>query len=154
MAMLESFTDSTAVDSAVNGGDGVTAADDGGGTVAGGCSDSFGHFESAPGERGHFEYSHRTVPDDSLCRGNFQAIGVDGLGADIEPHPAVGGGGNRQRLRGGAGLEFGADDMIDRQEECEFPLLRCCTQAASEVHPVFVFVRPPDRQPFGLYKRL
>src|SRR5207244_3597893 len=98
---------------------------------AGGCSDSFGHFESALGESRHFEYPHGTVPDDSLCRGNFQAIGVDGLGADIEPHPAVGGGGNRHGLCGSAWLKFGADDMIDWQEKREFLLLRFFTQTAS-----------------------
>src|SRR6267378_323618 len=70
-------------------------------------------FERPLRESGHFEYSHGTVPDDGLRRGNFLAIGVDSLGTDIEPHPAVGGCGDGNSLRGGIGLEFGADDVIN-----------------------------------------
>src|SRR6266852_3259979 len=66
-------------------GDGVTATDDGSGAAAGGGGDGFGHFERALRESGHFEYAHGTVPDDGLGGSNFLAIGVDGLGTDIEP---------------------------------------------------------------------
>src|SRR5437773_945901 len=117
MAMLEPFAASTAVRIAVNGGgEGVTATDDRSGAAAGGSGEGFGHFESALGESGHFKYSHGTVPDDGLGRGNFLAIGVDGLGTDVEPHPAVGGCGHGNCLSGGIGLEFGADDVIDGKQ--------------------------------------
>src|SRR5258708_2539635 len=100
----------------MDGGDGVTAANDGGGAVAGGGGDSFGHFESAFGKGGHFEYAHRAIPNDGFGGGNFLAIGVDGFGTDVEPHPSVGRSRNGKRLRGGVRFEFGADDVIDRKK--------------------------------------
>src|SRR5438034_728376 len=103
--------------------DGITAADDGGGAGAGGCGDGFGHFQSTFGESRHFEHTHGTIPDDGLGRSNFLAIGVDGLGTDVEPHPAIRGGRNRQRLCGRAWIEFGADDVIDGKKQSEFLLL-------------------------------
>src|SRR5258708_6478010 len=63
----------------VDGGDGIAASDDGGGTSAGGGRDGFCHFERALRKRGHFEYAHRAVPDDSFGGGNFLSIGVHGF---------------------------------------------------------------------------
>src|SRR6266403_2685040 len=68
----------------VDSGDGITAADDGGGAASGGRGNGFGYFESALRKSGHFEDAHGAVPDDSLGGGNFLAIGVDGFGADVQ----------------------------------------------------------------------
>src|SRR6267378_2496916 len=114
--------------------------------------EGFGHFERALGESGHFEYAHGAIPNDGFGRGNFLAIGVDGLGTDIEPHPAVGSGGNGERLRCGIRFEFGADDVIDRQEKGEFLCLRFFTQAASEFEFVVFDERFPDGLAFGFEK--
>src|SRR5207302_388927 len=162
MATREPFTASTAGDSAVSGGaagaspglaggaSGRGGEEDAGvGTLAGGSGDGFGHFQCALGESRHFEYAHGTVPDDRLCRGDFQAIGVDGLGTDIEPHPAVGGGRNGQRLCSSAWFEFGADDVIDRQEKGEFLLLRFAAKTFCQVELVVFDERLPDGLPFG-----
>src|SRR6202171_6181230 len=135
-------------------GDGVTTTDDRSGAAASDCGDGFGHFERALGESGHFEYAHRAIPNDGFGRGNFLAIGVDGLGTDIEPHPAVGGGGNRERLRCGIRFEFGADDVIDRQEKSEFLGLRFFTQAASEFELVIFDERLPDGLAVAVEKRI
>src|SRR5713101_3135464 len=133
-------------------GDGVTATDDGGGAAAGGGGDGLGHFERALGESRHFEYAHGTVPDDGLGGGNFLAIGVDGLGTDVQAHPTVGGSGNRNRLRRRVGFEFGTDDVIDRQEKSEFFFLRFFTQAPREVKLVVFNERLADGLAFGFEK--
>src|SRR5260370_32228329 len=88
----------------VDGGYGVAATYDGYGATGGGGGDGFGDFESAFGEGGHFEYAHGAVPDDGLGGGNFLAKGVDGFGADVESHPAVGSGGDGNDFRRGAGF--------------------------------------------------
>src|SRR2546429_2653327 len=77
----------------MDGGDGITAADNGSGATAGSRGDGFSYFESAFGESRHFEDTHWAVPDDGFGAGNFLSIGVDRFRADIETHPAFGRGG-------------------------------------------------------------
>src|ERR1700675_2442421 len=130
-------------------GDGVTAADDRRGAAAGCGGDGFGNFESPVGESRHFEYAHGAVPDDGLGRGNFLAIGVDGLGTDIEAHPSVGRGGNRNRLRRRVCFEFGADDLINRKKQSEFLFLRFFTEAPREAELVVFDERFANGLAFG-----
>src|SRR5712664_3027717 len=136
----------------MDGGDRVTTTDNGSGAAAGGGGDSFGHFERALGESGHFEYAHGTVPDDGLGGGNFLAIGVDGFGADIEAHPAVGCSGDGNGLRGGISFEFGADDVIDGKKQGEFFLLGFGAEPLGEIQLVFFDKRFTDGLPFGFKK--
>src|SRR6202158_1999605 len=67
----------------MDGGNGVATTNDRSGSAGSGGGNGFGHFERALGESGHFEYAHGAIPNDGFGRGNFLAIGVDGLGADI-----------------------------------------------------------------------
>src|SRR6267378_686290 len=128
----------------MNGCDGVAAADYGSSAGAGGGSDGFGDLDRAFRESGHLEYAHGTVPDDGFCGGNFLAIGFDGLGTDIQAHPAVGCGGDGNGLRRGVRFEFRADDVIDGKQEREFLLLRFATQAPREVQLVVFHERIAD----------
>src|SRR5882762_9634530 len=117
----------------MNGCDGIAAADDRSGAGACSGSDSPGNLERAFRECGQLEYAHGTVPDDGFCGGNFLAIGFDGLGTDIQAHPAVGCGGDGNGLRRGVRFEFRADDVIDGKQEREFLLLGFFTQTPREV---------------------
>ncbi len=97
----------------MNGGDGITTTNDGGSSGTGGGGDGFGYFEGALSKSRHFEYAHGAVPDDGFGGSNFLAISVDSFRADVQAHPAVWRGGNRNRFRGGVGLKFGTDNVID-----------------------------------------
>src|SRR6267378_1338454 len=128
----------------VNGCDGVAAADYGSSAGADGGSDGFGDLDRAFRESGHLECAHGTVPDDGFCGGNFLAIGFDGLGTDIQAHPAVGCGGYGDDLRGGVRLEFRADDVIDGKQERKFLLPCFVAQSASKFQPVIFDERFAD----------
>src|SRR6267142_4314059 len=128
----------------MNGCDGVAASNDGSSAGACGSSDAFGNLERTFRESGHLEYAHGAVPDDGFCGGNFLTIGFDGFGTDIQAHPAVGCGRDGNGLRRGISLEFRADDVIDRKQQCEFLLLRFGTQAPREVQLVVLDERLAD----------
>src|SRR6266403_1056501 len=128
----------------MNGCNGVAASDNGSSAGTCGGSDGFGNLERAFRESGHLEYAHGTVPDDGFCGGNFLAIGFDGLGTDIQAHPAVGCSGDGNCLRRGVRFEFRADDVIDGKQEREFLLLRFATQAPREVQLVVFHERIAD----------
>src|SRR5260370_19200494 len=73
----------------MDGGDGVTATDNGGSASAGGSGDSLSYFERAFRKRGHFEYAHDAIPDDRFCGGKFLPLGYDGLEPYFEAPLAV-----------------------------------------------------------------
>src|SRR6266481_3122062 len=113
----------------MNGCDGVAASDNGSSAGAGGGSDGFGNLERAFRECGHFEYSH---------------------GTDIEAHPAIGCGGDRNGLRRGVRFEFRADDVIHGKQQCEFLLLGFFTQTPREVQFVVFDQRLADGLAVGI----
>ncbi len=102
----------------VDGGDGVSTADDRGGVVVGG--DGFGDGVGAGGEGRELEDAHGTVPDNGFGVENFAGVGVDGFGADVEGHEVFG-------KRPGAGEEFGVgvvgepvgEDVVGGEEELD-----------------------------------
>src|SRR5882724_8826323 len=138
----------------MNGCDGVATTDNGSGAAGGGRRYGFGNFQSAIGESGPFENAHRPVPDNSFRPGNFLAIGFDGLGTDVQPHPAVRSSGNRNGLHRGVRFEFRTDDVIDGKEKREFLLLSFATQAPREVQLVLFDERLADRLAVGFEKRV
>src|SRR5947199_404874 len=154
MATLEPFAASTAVEIAVDGGDGIAAANDGSGATRGSRGDGFGYFESSFGERGHLEYAHGAVPDDGFGGGNFLAVGVDGFRADVETHPTVGRCGNGNRFRGGVRFEFSANDVIDGKKQGEFFLLSFGAEALGEIELVVFDERLADGLAFGFEERV
>src|SRR6266446_4536042 len=136
----------------MNGCDGIAAADNGRGAGAGGGSDGFGDLERAFRESGHLEYAHGTVPDDGFCGGNFLTIGFDGLGTDIEAHPAFGCSGDGDGLRRGVRFEFRADDVIDGKQERKFLLPCFVAQSASKFQLVIFDERFADGLAVGFEK--
>src|SRR3954449_4898424 len=68
-------------------GTGVAATDDG---RTGRVRDGFRHSARSCRERLHLERAHRTVPEDRPGSFNLFRIRLDGLRADVEPHPAIG----------------------------------------------------------------
>src|SRR5260370_32255131 len=133
----------------MDGGDGVTATDNGGSASAGGSGDSLSYFERAFCKRGHFEYAHGAIPDDGFGGGNFLAIGFDGLGPDVEAHPTVGGCGNGDGLRCGVRLEFGTNNVIDREQQSEFLLLSFGAEPLGEIQFVVFNERLTDGLAFS-----
>jgi len=136
----------------VNGGNGVSSANDGNCSTACSGGNGLGDLQSALGESRHFENAHGAVPDDGSCGGNFLAVGFDGLGADVQAHPAVGRGGDRNGLGGGVGLEFGAHDVIHGKEQREFLFLRFFAEATGEVQLVVFDERFADGLAVGFQK--
>src|SRR5258708_7066986 len=136
----------------VDSGYGVTTTDDGDSAAGRGCGNGFGYFKSASGESGHFKNAHGAVPNDGLCGGNFLAIGVDGLGADIEAHPAVRGSGDRNGLCGGVGFEFGADNVIHGKKEREFLLLSFGAKPFGKIQLVVLDERLTDALTLRFWK--
>ena len=74
--------------------DGVATADDGDAALAGEFSEGGGDGVGALGEGVHLEDTHGAVPDDGLAVGEGALELLDGLGADVQTHPALGDGVN------------------------------------------------------------
>ncbi len=99
-------------------GDGVSAADDGGGVVVAG--DGVGDGVGAVGEGGHLEDAHGAVPDDGAGVGDLVFEERDGFGADVEGHQ-VGREGSvaGEGLGLGVGGELVGEDVVDGQKEAD-----------------------------------
>src|SRR5258708_35923432 len=136
----------------MNGGDGITATDDGGSSGAGGGGDGFGYFEGALRKSGHFEYAHGAVPDDGFGGSNFLAIGVDSFRSDVQAHPAVWRRRNGNRFRGGVGLKLGTDKVIDGKEQSKFLLLGFGTEPLGKIEFFVFYKRFADGLAFSFVK--
>src|SRR5262245_30926376 len=92
----------------------VTAANDRRAVHTG---DSLGHTDGSLGKRVDLEHAHWTVPHNRLRVAQRRRVRVDGLWADVEPHPIA----DRrvvdaEYLCGCAGFELGCDDVIDGEK--------------------------------------
>jgi len=100
----------------LDGGDGVSAADDGGGVSVGG--DGFGDGVCAVGEGGELEDAHGAVPDDGVGVGDGDGEELDGFGTDVESHFVLGeGAGAGEGLGVGVGREAVGEDMVGGEEK-------------------------------------
>mmetsp|Transcript_11079 Transcript_11079/g.26960 ORF Transcript_11079/g.26960 Transcript_11079/m.26960 type:complete len:493 (+) Transcript_11079:174-1652(+) len=98
----------------LNRRDGVTAADDGDAVEVG---QGVGDAEGALGEGIHLKHTHGTVPDDGLALLELRLEGRDGVGADVEAHPAVGDGVHGDDLGVGVGGELVGDHHVGGQQQ-------------------------------------
>ena len=83
----------------LDGGDGISAADNRGGSALGGFRERLGDAEGPGGKSRHLEDSHRAVPDDRLGLLQKRRQGLDRVRADIDADLAVGNGAVRGDLR-------------------------------------------------------
>ena len=134
----------------VDSRDGVAAADDGGGA---GVGDGLADAHGAVGEVGHFKAAHRAVPDDGLRALDGVGVELDGLGTDIEGHPAfrdvVGDGLDVRVVGEGVGGE-----VVDGEEELDVELFGLGDHVAGVLELVVLAEGLADVVALGLQERV
>mmetsp|Transcript_20964 Transcript_20964/g.51867 ORF Transcript_20964/g.51867 Transcript_20964/m.51867 type:complete len:365 (+) Transcript_20964:135-1229(+) len=131
----------------LNRGNGVATANDGDGVErCQGVADTKGTLV----ERLHLKHPHGSVPDDRLALGELALESLEGVGADVKAHPAVGDGVDRDNLSCGIGGELVGDDDVGGEEDLDAHLLSLGHQLLGEIDLVVLNERRPD----GLAQRL
>jgi hypothetical protein len=85
--------------------------------VAVGLGDGLGHGAGARRERGPLEHAHRPVPEHGAGAADLVGEGAGGLGADVQPHPALLDLVDAHGPVLGVGLERVGHDHVGRQQD-------------------------------------
>ena len=105
-------------------GSGVTTADDDDGAGLGGVDSGIEGLLGGVGEGLELEDTGGTVPEDGLGLRNGGLVELDGLGADIQTHVAVGDtGGISGSSDLGVGGELVGSDVVDGEDDLDVVLL-------------------------------
>ena len=101
---------------------------------------------------GHFEDTHRPVPDNGLGSRNFRGEGGSGLWSDVETHLVVRRGGNVDRSCRRRGFKFWRDDMVDRKQKLAIVLFGVVEKFACQIELVVFDERFSDGQSLSFEK--
>mmetsp|Transcript_27165 Transcript_27165/g.59366 ORF Transcript_27165/g.59366 Transcript_27165/m.59366 type:complete len:503 (+) Transcript_27165:129-1637(+) len=120
----------------LDGSNGVTATDDGDGVghLGKGVSDG----EGTLGEGVHLEHTHGAVPHHGLAGLQLLLERLDGVGTDIETHPAVGDGVSGGNLGGSISGELVGQQHVGGEEELHTLSLGVSHQGLGELNLVLL----------------
>ena len=128
---------------------GVAPAHDGHGAALG---QSPGQGTGALGKGGELKDAHGAVPDDGARVFHRAGEGLDGLGADVHAHAAVGDGHGVHKLRRGVGGKLGGAQGVGGQQEGNALLLGLGHHLPAVVQPVGLQQGGAHAAPQGLDK--